>query len=202
MTQRLSDTGESKAHSIVRTLKVAMEENEGRELSDDKIVRTFLLIDVGAALKYLLRTNRTTSDIVGKTLETDLAMDTQTNKDIRLDQERQRGGVLSKLLLIGAIVGLGFVLRSRMESMNKVVSKVTDQAHSVANETARRSGEAAHRMEAVTGQVAEKMQEGGERAADQVQEGGQKTADQIDEAADTAEDTQEQQTEDGANEDE
>ncbi len=204
--------------SFVRILKVPMEENESEGAQNGKIVRAFLLVDIGQAIKYLFGSGGTTSEVAERTVEK--VLDTETDEattSARVNQKSQGRGVLSKLLLVGVVVGLGYLLKSRSESTGEVVSKTTDRARSLADETARRSGEVAQRTEAVTGQVAERIQEkgetaadqvetgtkeaadqveeGGEMAADQVQEGSQKAADQIEEAAETAESTQEQSEE-------
>lgn len=229
MSGILSDEGgESKAESavdavpesVLRTLKVAMEESESGETRNGKIVRTFLLVDVGEAVRYLRGRNGRTSEVAEKTVEKAIdAGSDETTTSTSPAQESQGRGMLSRLLLVGVVVGLGYLLKSRSGSVDEAVSKTTEQLHSVADKTAVRSGEVAQRTEAVVGQAAEGIQEtgemaadqvetgteeaadrvreSGETAADQVQEGGQTAADQIDEAAETAEETQEQQGEDG-----
>lgn len=229
MSGILSDEGgESKTESavdavpesVLRTLKVAMEESESGETRNGKIVRTFLLVDVGEAVRYLRGRNGKTSEVAEKTVEKAIdAGSDETTTSTSPAQESQGRGMLSRLLLVGAVVGLGYLLKSRSGPVDEAVSKTTEQLHSVADKTAVRSGEVAQRTEAVVGQAAEGIQEtgemaadqvetgteeaadrvreSGETAADQVQEGGQKAADQIDEAAETAEETQEQQGDEG-----
>ncbi|WP_433623589.1 hypothetical protein [Halomicrococcus sp. NG-SE-24] len=222
------DRGESKAQSVVdavpesvfRILEVA---TEGDELEDGETVRAFLLVDIGQAVRYFLGRDSRTSNVAEKTVEKALEARsdeaTVSTSPTQETRERQSGGTLSKLLLVGVVVGLAYLLKSRSGSVDEAVGKTTEQLHSVADKTAVRSGEVAQRTEAVVGQAAEGIQEtgemaadqvetgteeaadrvreSGETAADQVQEGGQTAADQIDEAAETAEETQEQQGDEG-----
>lgn len=184
--------------SVVRTLKVAMEDSKSRESQNGKIVHMFLLIDITEAIRDLLGEEETKSKTAERTLKK--AVDTEPDKATTSTQSDDQGrGILSKLLLLGAVVGVGYVLKSRSGSMdkNKILRKVSDQAQSVADETTKRSSKIAERTGTVTEQTSEKIQQGGETAADQVQEEGQKAADQINKAAETAENTSNQQVEGG-----
>ncbi|WP_440005490.1 hypothetical protein [Halomicrococcus sp. SG-WS-1] len=198
MSGILSDEGgESKTESavdavpesVLRTLKVAMEESESGETRNGKIVRTFLLVDVGEAVRYLRGRNGKTSEVAEKTVEKAIdAGSDETTTSTSPAQESQGRGMLSRLLLVGAVVGLGYLLKSRSGPVDEAVSKTTEQLHSVADKTAVRSGEVAQRTEAVVGQAAEGIQETGEMAADQVETGTEEAADRVRESGETAAD--------------
>ncbi|WP_227778051.1 hypothetical protein [Haladaptatus pallidirubidus] len=204
--------------SIVRVLEVAMEENDPEAAQNDKMVRTFLLVDINQAIRYLLGNDRATSSnteqIAKQALNTEAK---EMTSSAQPEQKSEGQSTVSKLLLVGTVIGLGYILKSKSKAMNKVVSKTTDQAHSIADKTTKRSDEMAQQTKAVAGQAAQRIQERGETAADQVeagtkeaaeqvdkrgeiaadqiQEGSEKAADKIDEAAETVESTQEQQEE-------
>ena len=147
----------------------------------DKIARAFLVIDVGAAANRLLRGRGAPSDAVETLVE--------PAADIDADEGGRGRGTLSRLFLLGVIVGLSYVLRSRSGSVGEVVGTATERAQSVADETARRSGEIAQRTTAVTGQVADRIEQTGETAADRIEETGEMAADRIEETGETAGDT-------------
>ena len=175
---------------LMQVLKVAIEES-GMSASGassasrgDKIARAFLVIDVGAAAKRILR---------GRGAPTEAAELVEPALDIDVEAEKgsQGRGTLSRLFLLGVVVGLGYVLRSRSESgsVGEVVDTATERAQAVADETARRSGEIAQRTTAVTGQVADRIEQTGETAAERVEETGEMAADRIEETGEMAADT-------------
>lgn len=178
-------TGESMQETeggpLMQVLKVAIEES-GMGASSasrgDKIARAFLVIDVGAAANRILRGRGAPTEAVETLVE--------PATDIEAEEGSQGRGTLSRLFLLGVVVGLGYVLRSRSESVGEVVDTATERAQTVADETARRSGEIAQRTTAVTGQVADRIEESGEMAADRIEEGGEKAADTIQESGEAA----------------
>ena len=87
------------------------------------------------------------------------------------------------LVLAGAGLALAYALRQRDEPMSEVVSKASDRAQSMSEETAGRSTEAARKTESVADRAAETIQESGESAAERIDESGDKAADTIDESA-------------------
>ncbi|MFC4550883.1 MULTISPECIES: hypothetical protein [Halorussus] len=204
---------------LMRAFEVVLEEAEsGRSRSQDgRIVRPFLLVDLGAALGYLRGKRGGTTETVANSVEETL--ETRMESSDRGRSGRSGGGgrsILSRLFLVGAVVGLAYVLRKRSGSVDELASKATDRARSVADETARRSGEAAGRAETVTDEAAdtirergemaaETVQEGSEKAADRVEEGGERAADQIEGAGETVENAEEKAEESvsgGSNSDE
>lgn len=170
---------------LMQVLKVAIEES-GMGTSSasrgDKIARAFLVIDVGAAANRVLR---------GRGAPSEAAELVEPALNIEAEEGGQGRGTLSKLFLLGVVVGLGYVLRSRSESgsVGEVVDTATERAQTVADETARRSGELAQRTTAVTGQVADRIEQTGETAAERVEETGEMAADRIEESGEMAADT-------------
>ena len=179
---------------LMEVLRVALEESETSASSasrGQKIARAFLVIDVGAAVNRLRRGRGAPSEAA------------ETLAEPATDIEAEEGGkgrsTLSRLFLLGVVVGLGYVLRSRSgsgsESVGKVVDTATERAQTVADETARRSGEIAQRTTAVTGQVADRIEQTGETAADRIEDTGEMAADTIQEGGETATDQIEEATE-------
>lgn len=197
---------ETMREPLLRTLETALEESgTGSDGSRGGIARTFLLIDLGAALGYL-RGRRSASEVVETFTAPNDGSETKGMRDaISPTTEAESGGrsARSTLLLAGLVVGLTYLLRSRSASVDRAVGTVTGRARSVADTAARRSGEAAQRTESAadeaadrieqTGEAAaEQVREGGETAADRVQESGEMAEERIDEAADAAEEVEEQ----------
>ena len=218
LTQNTEEkSGESTKNTVrepvVRAIRTALEDAEmGRSSGSDgrKLARTFLLIDLGAAMGYLLGDRGSTSNGTESIAEMvpESTSGAGTEIQIQDQQSEQSGGrgTLSKLFLLGAVVGIGYVLRTRMGSMDRVVDKATERARTVSDEAAMRSGEAAGRAETVsqeaaetieeTGErAAERIQEGSEMAADRVEEGGQQAADQMESAGETVEEAEGQMEE-------
>lgn len=187
LTRNRGETGEStqdtESGPLMQVLKVAMEE-AGSDASSasrgDKIARAFLVIDVGAAANRLLRGRGAPTEAAEALVESDM--------DVETDEGGGGRGTLSRLFLLGVVVGLGYVLRSRSGSgsVGEVVDSATERAQTVADETARRSGEIAQRTTAVTGQVADRIEQTGEMAADRIEEGGETAADSIQESGEMA----------------
>ena len=213
--------GERTSDPMMRMFEVAAGESES---GDGRMVRPFLLVDLAAALDYLRGTRGGTGRLLADGVERTLLSQSSEAESRRArggrsrgesrrgspDGERNRRGessgsgtsVLPRLFLVGAVVGLAYVLRKRSGSVDEVASKATDRARSVADRTARRSGEAAGRAETMTDEAAdtirergetaaEAVQEGSETAAEQVEEGGERAADQIEGAGETVEEVEE-----------
>ncbi|WP_137284930.1 hypothetical protein [Halorussus salinisoli] len=207
-TKRADDSVRDPA---VRILRAAMEDGDGERSGpsrENRLVRTFLLVDLGAAMRYL-RGRRGGSEAAEAL--TELAPEVELEAES--DEGGQGRGVLQRLFLLGVVVGLGYVLSRRSESMGQVVSQATDRARSVADQAEMRSGEmagqteaaageAADRIEetggAVTDEAADRVREGGEMAADHVQESGEMAADEIEEAADATEEAEEKAEDTGS----
>lgn len=200
-------TNRSVRQPLVRAFRMALEDAEmGRSGSSGQgLARTFLLIDLGAAMGYLLG-NRGNSDGAGAVAE--MVSEPASDVEAELDTGQQSGGrsTLSTLFLLGAVVGIGYVLRTRMGSMDEVVDQATERARTVSDEAAMRMGETAGRTEtaaqqaadtiAETGEMAgEQIQEGSETAADRVEEGGEQAADQMQGAGETVEEVEGQMEE-------
>lgn len=216
-----SSTGSTVREPMMRAIKMALEEAEDGRSSGSagrEMARTFLVVDLGAVVGYLFGDRKSMSGAVETLAEVAPEQDVEgtSEQDVEVASERATEmapepgtddggggrGVLSKLFLLGVVVGLGYAARTRMGSGDKLVDKATDRARSVADEAAMRSGEAAGRTETVTGEAAERIeesgemaaeriQEGSEMAAERVQEGGEQAADQMEEAGETVENVEE-----------
>lgn len=192
-------TGDNVRDSIVRAVDVVLEESESggsAESGGRSMVRPFLVVDLGVVLDSLRGNRGGATEAIEHTVE-------ETAQTRASEGQRGSGrGMLSKLFLVGAIVGLGYMMRKRSGSVGQTVTKATDRAREIADQTEIRSGEVAQRTEAVTGQAADKIEqqgetvadeaadrvrESGEMAADRVQEGGEMASDEIEGAAETAE---------------
>lgn len=160
---------------VMRAFRVAMEESDAERSTasrDGKIVRSFLLVDVGAALDYLRGRRRGggTGSEAAETL-TEMVPEPETDDGGR--------GILSRVFLLGLVVGVGYVLRRRTGAGGRGVEEAADRAGSVADETAGTAGEAADQTTAVAEKVAERIQRGGEMTADRIQAGSEQLADTI-----------------------
>jgi hypothetical protein len=179
---------------------------------DTDIARTFLLVDLGAAMNYL-RGRRGSSEATEALTEM-VSEPELTETGGESNSGGQGRGTLSKLFLVGMVVGLGYMLRKRSGSVGQTVSQATDRAREVADETELRSGEMAGRTETVTekaadrieetgetvaDEAADRVRESGEMAADSVQESGEMAADEIEGAAEKTEEAEEK-AEDAADE--
>lgn len=196
--QTAESTNETDRPPLNQVLRVVMEQADSggsTGAQNRKLARTFVVMDVGAALRYLRGTRGGTTEIA------ETAAEFASGPEPERDQKRRGRGMLTRLFLVGVVVGLGYVLRTRSESVDEMVDRVTERTQSVANRAAEQtatvtetaadriqesSEQAAERLEETGEQTAEQVQEGGERAAGQIKEGGEQAADQIDEAAETA----------------
>jgi hypothetical protein len=176
---------------MVRVLRTALEEAD--RSGDNGMARTYLLVDLGAVASRVLGRRGPSSE--GAEALAELASEPESDGGGR----GQGRSTLSRLFLLGAVVGIGYMLSRRSGSMDEVVDKATERARSVADETAMRSGEIAGRTETATQEAAEKVEEAGEKAAESVEEGGEAAADQIEQAGETVENV-EQQAEESAEE--
>lgn len=199
--------------SLARAFEIVLEETEsGRatRFQDGRVVRPFLLVDLRAALNSVRKRRGGTVDAVENRVEETLQTGTSFGERDRGKGGRERDeggrGALSKMFLVGALVGIGYMMRKRPEAVRKVVTRVTNRARSVAEQTEMRSGEIAQQTERTSDDVADQIEESGETvadeaadqvrevgetAADSVQEGGEMAGDQIEEAAETAENVEE-----------
>lgn len=162
---------------VMQAIRMAREESDAMrstESQDGKIVRSFLLIDVGAALDYF----RSRRGGRGATSEATEAL-TEMVPEPEVEEESGGRGILSRMFVLGLVVGVGYMLRRRSGSGGQVTGKVTERAESVADETVDSTHEAAERTSSVTGMVAERLQQGGEMAADRIQMGSERLADTI-----------------------
>lgn len=214
-----SSTMETVREPLLRALDAALEESETGGSAGSRggrIARTFLLIDLGAALGYL-RGRGSPSDVMETFTAPTSGSGTMEAEGAtsRTGAGGESGGrsTRSTLLLAGLVVGLTYLLRSRSKSVDAVVGGATQRARSAAEMTARRTGRVAQRTEAVADETADRIEETGEMAAEQVREGGETAADRvqesgemaeerIDEAADTAENVEEEATGDESDESE
>lgn len=205
---------------LVRVVEVALGDDEsGRSTGSQGkgIVRPFLLVDLRAAVDYLRGNRGGPTEAIGRGAEEVLQTATSEG-ELERGRSSRRGrtsgqtdgggrGMLSKLFLVGLVVGLGYVMRKRSGSVGEAVSEATDRAREVADETEMRSGEMAQRTESVADEAADRIEEQGETvadeaadqvrevgetAADSVQESGEMAADEIEEVADTAEEAEQQ----------
>ncbi|UPW01117.1 hypothetical protein M0R88_03205 [Halorussus gelatinilyticus] len=183
-------TGENRAMDdgargqIVRAVKMAIQDGDGMSADsrEGEIVRTFLLVDLGAAMNYL-RGRRGSSEA------TEALTELAPEADLESDGSSGGRGMLSRLFLLGVVVGLGYAMSKRSESVGETVGRATDRVREVADQTAIRSGEAAQRTEAVAGEAADRIEEGSEMAAERVQEGGEAAAEQVRERGEMAADS-------------
>jgi len=183
---------------IVRAIRMALEDAEmGRSSGSDggKLARTFLLVDLGAAMGYLLGDRGSRSNGTESIAEMVPEPASQSRTEIRTKQESGGRSTLSRLFLLGAVVGIGYVLRTRMGSMDRVVDEATERARTVADETAMRSGEIAGRTETVSREAADRIEGTSETAAERVEETGEMAADEIEKAGETVEEAEQQMEE-------
>lgn len=170
---------------MIRVLRTALEEAD--RSGDSGMARTYLLVDLGAVARRILgRRGATSEGMEGTEPLAELAPEPETT-----DGGRGQGrSTLSRLFVLGAIVGIGYMMSRRSGSMDEVVDKATEQARSVADQTAMRSGEMAGHTETASQEAAEQIEEVGEKAAEKVEEGGEKAADQMEEAGETVEEVE------------
>jgi len=138
---------------------------------------TLLLISIGATVGYLLQRRRTDTDSIAE----DLEPITESEPEIGEEPVEESGGrgIVSKLLLVGTVVGIGYVLKSRSGSVDEVVSEATEQVQSVTEKTIGESDQADEKVE----EVAEKAEEASEIAAEGIESTGEDVSEQVDEAA-------------------
>lgn len=179
-TTKLTDEDRS---PMVRVLQTALE--DGDRSGDSGMARTYLLVDLGAVVGKIL--GRRGASAGGSEPLAELAPEPETTEGGR----GQGRSTLSRLFLLGAVVGLGYMLQRRSGSMDEVVDKATERAREVADETAMRSGEMAGRTETASKEAAHQIEEAGEMAAERVEEGGEAAADQMEGAGETVENVEE-----------
>jgi hypothetical protein len=180
---------------IIRAFRMALENTESGRSSGSSgrgLARTFLLIDLGAAIGYLLGDRGSTSNGTDSIAEMVSEPASGAGTEIQIEDQQSGGrSTLSKLFLLGAVVGIGYVLRTRMGSMDRVVDRATERARTVSDEAAMRSGEAAGRTETTAQEAAETIEETGDRAAERIQEGSEMAADRVEEGGQQAADQME-----------
>ena len=168
---------------MMRVLRTAVE--DANRSGDRSMARTYLLVDLGAVAGKML--GRRSASVDGSEPIAELAPEPEPTKGGR----GQGRSTLSRLFLLGAVVGIGYMMRKRSGSMNEVVDKATERAREVADQTAMRSGEMAGRTETASKQAAEQIQETGESAAERIQEGSEKAAERVEEGGEQAADQME-----------
>lgn len=205
------DTGESRGEQssetsdqLVRAIEVVLEEAESGQSSgsrDRSILRPLLVVDLREAIRHLRGGREGATEAIEQTAEE--ALSTEMTGDRRgsggsgrSDGSQGSGrGTLSKLFLVGVVVGLGYVMRKRSGSVGEAVTEATERVRGVADETERRSGEMAGRTEAAAGEAADRIEQTGEtvadEAADRVRESGQMAADSVQETGEMAADEME-----------
>jgi hypothetical protein len=199
------ESGKSMERSVreplVRALRVAMEDGESRSSGSGTrgLARTFLLIDLGALVGYLFGNRGSNGGGAEALAQMVPEQAVETTASMETEQDSGGRGILSKLFLLGAVVGLGYVLRTRMGSMDRVVEEATDRAQTVTDEGVMRMGETAGRTEVAADEAADTIEEAGEMAAERVEETGEMAADQMESAGETVE-AAEQQAEEKAEE--
>lgn len=176
---------------LTETLEDVVEET-GKEQSvasfGDGTVQLLLLVDLKSALNYL-RETRSEAREMGEMSEMSETIDIDTSTSTQQKSGGSKGrGTLTRLFLVGAVVGLGYVLRRRMGSVDEVVTEASDRAQSVAERTSERTSEFAEQTTAVTDEAANTVEESSEQVADQIESGGEAAADQIESTGETAAD--------------
>jgi hypothetical protein len=203
LTQDTEETSERSMEGtvrepVVRAFRMALEDAEMGGASGSKgsgLARTFLLIDLGAAVGYLLGNRGSKSGNAGAIAEMVSEPASQSRTEIGTEQQSGGRSTLSKLFLLGAVVGIGYVLRTRMGSMDRAIDEATERARTVADETAMRSGEIAGRTETVSRETADRLEGTSETAAERVEEAGEMAADEIEKAGETVEEAEQQMEE-------
>lgn len=184
---------------LSRALQEAVLRAGGR--SDGRVViRPFVLVDFGPVVDGLFDDEASTAESVRREAESVLGS-TNTGDRGRAPARGERGGggsTLPRLLLLGVVVGLAYVLGTRTESVDRLIERAPGRVRELGEAAADRSGEVADRTETVTetaaeriretgGSAADRVEKTGETASDRIEEGGEATSERADEAADTVE---------------
>lgn len=178
---------------IKEAVREAMEEAETDREPDSGgrgISGTVLLLGVGAAIGYLLRGRG--MDILGPFGPTperegpSAAPMTRPEPTAEPDEpeaadDSSGRGLLSKALLVGAIVGIGYLLRSRTGAVDRLASGVRTKAGMAAEETEAYTEELAKETETMAEEAAERVAVGGETVADRIETGGEEMAEEVEE---------------------
>ncbi len=140
----------------------------------------FLLVDLGTAVNYLRGRRAGTSMIGEAASELTSSTDMETANSGR--------GRLSKLLVIGVVLGLAYLVRNRTRQTDDAAEETAAEAESLAERAAatiqQRGEMAATRIEEGSEAVAERLEERGVEAAATIED----TGDTIDETQDTLDD--------------
>lgn len=169
------------------------------------VLRPFLLVDLRPLFRYLRRGEREVPAIGEAATELARSADVEQQSD-------GGGGTLSKLFLLGIVVGLGYALRSRSRSrggsVDETAQRTAEEAETLADRAAntiqRRGEVAATRIEEGSEALAERIETTGEQTAEQIGEAGERIEDVESEAEERMEDVQEdaEETADEMTEDE
>lgn len=198
---------------IKGAVKEAMEEAEAERSSNAgrrRVPRTLVLVGLGAAIGYVLRgrgmgflgpfgstAGREESPPATVTTRPEPTKPAEES-DTAADAGR---GIVSKLLMVGAIVALGYLLRTRTDSIDQLTTSVKQKTGMMADETAEYTEDVAEETEAMTEEVADRVAAGGETVAERIERGSEEMASEIEAsgegAAEQLEETGEQAEEMG-----
>ena len=179
---------------IKEAVREAMEEAEAERERDSGgrgIPGTVLLLGVGVAIGYLLRGRG--MGILGpfgamsEREEPSAAPRTRPEPTAEPDEpeaadDSSGRGLLSRVLVIGAIVGIGYLLRSRTDAVDRLAAGVRTKAGMAAEETEAYTEELAEETETMAEEAAERVAVGGETVADRIETGGEELAEEVEEA--------------------
>ena len=194
---------------IKGAVKEAMAEAEAERSRTSKSGRVpgrLMLLGIGATIGYLLRGRG--MDVLGPfgptpTREADRAEKPESRPEPTEKREEpaeesadETGrGLITSLLVVGAVVAVGYLLRSRTDVFDTLASGVAKKTGMAAEETEAMADEAAERV-AVGGEtVADRIETGGEEMAEAVEEGGEEMAEEFEEAGERAEEMEEEMEE-------
>lgn len=198
--------------SLDETVEEALDGTLGEQLvqviqADDPdgsgAIRPFLVIDLRRALQTVREIDTPVPGIdqaaeAASELAGDDDNQSKSSSQSESEQEPSGRGLLSKLFVLGVVVGIGYALRKRRSgrSVDEAAEEAAEETQTIAERaasTVQRRGEvAASRIEEGTGAIAERIEETGEESAQQIQESGE----QIDEVESRAE----EKIEDGTSE--
>ena len=179
---------------IKEAVREAMEEAEAERERDSGgrgIPGTVLLVGVGAAIGYLLSSRG--MGILGPFGPTPEREESSTAPRTRpepttepeepeVEDTSSGRGLLSKALVVGAIVGIAYLLRSRTDAVDRLAAGVRTKAGMAAEEPEAYTEEVAEETEAMAEEAAERVAVGGETVADRIETGGEEMAEEVEEA--------------------
>lgn len=203
LTEDRKDTVTRSVEDVLReplkdAYKEAMAEAEAERSArarSRKLFRSLLFATLSAAVGYALR--RADPESAGSIVEKAAEPDIESIREPTVEEESGGRGLLPKLLLVGALAGLGYALSRRYGSVDEVVDVVTERTEEAAEETSERTGEFAEETSEMTEEIGETIDETGDEAAESIDETGDEVAGGIDQTAEELEDEDEGMTDDG-----